>query len=80
MVQVKSMIEDAISSLINNTANSTDWELVYYEYYIYLFDEEVKRNLGNLLLNANVEDDQKDKIDVLKSVVKENLGKSRVMK
>ena len=79
MVQVKSMIEDAISSLINNTANSTDWELVY-EYYIYLFDEEVKRNLGNLLLNANVEDDQKDKIDVLKSVVKENLGKSRVMK
>jgi len=80
MVQVKSMIEDAISSLINNTANSTDWELVYYEYYIYLFDEEVKRNLGNLLLNANVEDEQKDKIDVLKSVVKENLGKSRVMK
>lgn len=83
MVRINTLLEDAIFKLANNIGDSTDWEIVYYEYYIDLLDEDMKHNMGKLLIDTNLinlNDEQREKISILKNVIEANLGISRVMK
>lgn len=84
MERINTFLEEAIFNLSNDFVSHTDWELVYYDYYIALGDiDEAKYNLGKLLVEANVitnSSEQLDKINILKSVIKDYLGKSKILK
>lgn len=79
MLKVNNLVEDSILKLANNQATQIDWEVVYYGYYIYLTNDEMKENLGKLLINSSV-DIENDKINILKNVIKDNLGITKVKK
>ena len=79
MLKVNNLVEDSILKLANNQATQIDLEVVYYGYYIYLTNDEMKENLGKLLINSSV-DIENDKINILKNVIKDNLGITKVKK
>lgn len=82
MIRVNTLVEEAIFRLANNIASDIDWEFVYYEYYIDIIEDDIKRNVGELLVKSNIfteSDEIKEKIDILKNVIKENLGMAKVL-